>query len=105
MINILIPPIAFLILLAAAYLFSLASNLFSAKGVESSGKSKSYACGENVTANKAQPDYSQFFPFAFFFTIMHVLVLIIATAPKGIIGLPLVYVGAGVIALFVLFRR
>jgi hypothetical protein len=35
---------------------------------------------------------------------MHVLVLIIATAPKGVIGLPLLYIGAGIIALFVLFR-
>lgn len=105
MINILTPPIAFLILLAVAFLVSISSNVLAAKGVESGGKSKSYACGENLSDNKAQPDYSQFFPFAFFFTIMHVLVLIIATAPRGVIGLPLVYIGAGVIALFVLFRR
>lgn len=105
MINILTPPIAFLILLAAAYLISLSSNMLAAKGLESGGKNKAYACGENVADNKAQPDYSQFFPFAFFFTIMHVLVLIVATAPKGVIGLPLLYIGAGIIALFVLFRR
>ncbi len=105
MINILTPPAAFIILLAAAFLFSGLSNFLSMKGKASAGKTKPYSCGEEVTAATAQPDYSQFFPFAFFFTIMHVLILIIATVPKGVLGMPLVYLGAGVIALFILFRR
>jgi NADH-quinone oxidoreductase subunit A len=105
MINILTPPAAFIIILIAFFLFSGISSFFSMKGKETAGKTKAYSCGEELASNKAQPDYSQFFPFAFFFTIMHVLVLIIATAPKGIVGLPLAYVGAGVIALFILFRR
>ncbi len=105
MVNILMPPIAFLIILLLSFIFSGIFQGLSAKGKETAGKEKSYACGEDVATNKAQPDYSQFFPFAFFFTIMHVLVLMIATVTKGIIGLPLLYLAAGVIALFILFRR
>ena len=34
-----------------------------------------------------QPDYGQFFPFAFFFTILHVVALMVATVPAGTCGI------------------
>jgi NADH-quinone oxidoreductase subunit A len=92
-------------MLGIAFLLSGVSNVLSMKGKESSGKTKSYSCGEEAITNTVQPNYSQFFPFAFFFTIMHVLILIIATVPKGVLGMPLLYIGAGLFALFILFRR
>ena len=57
-----------------------------------------------LVASVMSPDYSQFFPYAFFFTIMHVLTLIIATAPVDALTLPLLYVAVGILALLIIFR-
>ena len=80
--NILLAPAALFTLLLVfsavlSYLFSLLS--FKKAGTKSSGKP--YACGEEHYDVYAQPDYSVFFPFAFFFTIAHVATLIIASIP------------------------
>ena len=63
----LLPPIAFLILLIAGYLISLSFSKLAVKGHESAGKFEQYACGEDIPAQHLKPDYSQFFPFAIFF--------------------------------------
>ena len=73
------------------------------------GKFKAYACGEDMKENRVNPDYGQFFPFAFFFTIMHVVALIVATAPyvqepSSLVIAVLFLVAAG-ISLFVLIRK
>lgn len=80
-------------------------SLTGAVGSESAGKYTSYACGQGNVPNRVSPDYSQFFPYAFFFTIMHVLVLVLATVPNDVLLLPLIYLGIGFLALFILFRR
>ena len=104
--NILLsPPITFMIFITLGLVFSYLTSFLSAKGAESSGKYTSYACGQTNYDNRISPDYSQFFPYAFFFTIMHVLVLVIATAPKDVLALPLLYLAVGVLALVILFRR
>ena len=104
--NILLSPlIAFIILLAISLLLSYISKFIAAKGSIAAGKEESYACGEDVKTHKVQPDYSQFFPFAFFFTIMHVVALIVATIPGDISILALLYVFIAVLALFILFRK
>lgn len=72
------------------------------------GEEKSYACGEDVPTNLMQPDYSQFFPFAFFFTILHVFTLIIATVPVltfGSFAIAVIYIVAAITGLVILFRR
>lgn len=110
----LVPPVAFLVMFALVWLESasfdgLALRVSKDKAVPK-GKYKAYACGENVADHRVQPDYGQFFPFAFFFTIMHVVALIVTTVPTGtgsfvaasLAILFLVSAGAGV---FVLFRR
>ena len=99
------PPLAFILLLLFSGFFSLFSNVFAAKGIVSNGKTKAYACGEDVQMNRAQPDYSQFFPIAFFFTIMHVVVLIIASVPKGINLMACFYLIIAILSLGILFRR
>jgi len=99
------PPLAFLIFLALSASISLTGKLIAAKGVESPGKTKSYACGEDMPENKGQPEYSQFFKFAFFFTLMHVVVLIVATDPSGISLMSGLYLVVTVASLFMLFRR
>lgn len=99
------PPVVFLIYLGMSGLLSLLSKRLAATGKDSPGKSKSYACGEDMLVNRAQPDYSQFFQFAFFFTIMHVVVLVVATDPAGISLTSGLYLAVTVLVLFMLFRR
>ncbi|MEG1537014.1 MAG: hypothetical protein RR387_01865 [Clostridiales bacterium] len=105
--NILLsPPIAFLLLVALGFALSHAASGLAATGSGiSDRKLESYACGQRNVSHSVSPDYGEFFPYAFFFTIMHVLVLVIATAPKDVLTLPLLYVGAGVLALSIIFRR
>jgi NADH-quinone oxidoreductase subunit A len=110
MANILLtPPIAFIIMLAGMLLFSLLISLLTFKGgKQSEGTRKSYACGEDVPTNLIQPDYGQFFPFAFFFTILHVVALMLATVPRvtgGIFTIAVIYILGAIIGLVILFRR
>lgn len=107
---ILLPPAAFLIILALAWLQYKSMAVFSAGEVwpDAAGKQKPYACGEAEYDARVRPDYSRFFPFAFFFTIMHVVALMVATVPAGSISSSIFAVGylvAAAIGLFVLFRR
>lgn len=104
--NILLSPlVAFTLLLIVFILFTFVSKQLAPKGTDSFGKGESYAGGENVKSHKAQPDYRQFFPFAFFFTIMHVVVLIVATVPKDVAPISFVYIFAAILALLILFRK
>ena len=100
---------AFLVLLLAGVLMSAAASRISFKGAKSSsGKLKSYGCGEDIENPRLQPNYRQFFPFAFFFTIMHVVVLMIATVPADTIrmaGIAFLYLIIAISGLFILFRR
>lgn len=106
---ILAPPLAFAVLFFVIYiLVKLGSRLAVRPASVSGGALKSYACGEDVQDHRAMPDYGQFFPFAFFFTIMHVVALIIATVPAEnlrIFGMALLFIAASVMGLFILYRN
>ena len=55
-------------------------------------KLESYACGEHDAGEKRQHSYG-FFHVAFFFTVLHVGALLLATAPQGtgaLIGIVLI---------------
>ena len=103
------PPVAFII----ALLFAMGlSELFSGwapapKTEAGSGKNKPYACGEDIPAEKAIPDYQEFFPFAIFFTLLHVAGLMLATWSLNSlsVGVELVvgYVAAVAVILAILF--
>jgi NADH:ubiquinone oxidoreductase subunit 3 (subunit A) len=99
------PPVAFVILLALCAGILAVSKLLAACGKDAKNKLNAYACGEDMQENQAQPDYAQFFKFAFFFTIMHVVALMVATEPNGISPVSGVYLGVTALALFMLFRR
>jgi NADH-quinone oxidoreductase subunit A len=107
---ILAPAVAFTILFAvillAALLFSRLS--FRRKAAQSVDEKKAYSCGEEFTGHMAQPDYSQFFPFAFFFTILHVVALVIATVPIAnarTFTIALLYIMGAITGLFVLLGK
>jgi NADH:ubiquinone oxidoreductase subunit 3 (subunit A) len=103
------PPVAFIIMLAVSACFAMAlSHLsFRRKGPDTD-IDKSYACGEDVPTHLMQPDYSQFFPFAFFFTVLHVVALIITTVPTETIGsfaIAVIYIAGALVGMSILFRR
>jgi NADH-quinone oxidoreductase subunit A len=104
--NILLsPPVAFVTLLVFVLLMTYLSKFMAAKGTVSLGKGEAYASGEDFKGHKVQPNYSQFFPFAFFFTIMHVVALIVATVPKEISLLAFIYIFIALLALLILYRK
>ncbi len=108
--NILLnPPVTFLVVLIflSALGLVLGRLAFRVKK-DPNGMGESYACGEDIPDHSAQPDYSQFFPYAFYFTIAHVATLMITTVPVETLAtlvMPLIYIGSLVIGLFVLLRR
>lgn len=99
------PPILFIIYLLISYLLLIFFRLTAAKGKELPGKELPYACGQEVVEQRVQPDYGQFFPFAFFFTIMHVVTLVISTVPPDIFVLPVIYLIVAGVSILILFRR
>jgi hypothetical protein len=105
----LVPPVVLTLLVVLVGAFSSALSPLAARRKGPKGAlDKPYAGGENLETHRAQPDYSEFFPFAFFFTILHVVTLIVATSPTGVAGslaFSIVYVLGALLALFVLFRR
>jgi NADH-quinone oxidoreductase subunit A len=103
----LLPPICFALLCLTVLGLQAAAGSLAAHGDDAPGKRKPYSCGEDMLKNRAQPSYDEFFPVAFFFTIMHVVVLILATVPPhgiskflGIVIFYLVAAGSGVFILF-----
>ena len=106
---VLTPPVAFLIILIAASALSrLLSKLSYKAKPDEEASTKAYGCGEDVPSSLIQPDYSAFFPFAFLFTILHVVALIVTTVPiatAGSFSIAIIYVLGAITALFILFRR
>jgi NADH-quinone oxidoreductase subunit A len=103
------PPIAFIIIFVFSWLMSYFSVSLAYKRKGSSGAlTKAYASGEDLKKHRVQPDYSQFFPFAFFFTILHVTALIITTSPAATLSsflITVLYILGAILGLSVLFRR
>jgi len=102
------PPITFLIILAVLGFLTYFSSKIAYKGKQTEESKKAYACGEEFTGHMIQPDYSQFFPFVFFFTILHVVALTIATVPMAAVltfSIAVIYVIGAMLGLFILLRR
>ena len=105
----LVPPVAFTLIVLVVWGLSAASGTLGFKRKGPRGAlDKPYAGGEDVAKHRFQIDYGQFFPFAFFFTIMHVVTLIVATAPSRTIenlSIAVIYVLGAILGLVILFRR
>ena len=103
------PPVVFIAVLVAALFFAyvLSKLAMKPKNVPA-GLTQEYSCGEDVKTHMIQPDYSQFFPFAFYFTILHVVALMIATIPVAKMPtfmIAVVYILGAIVGLFVLYKR
>lgn len=103
------PPICFIIVLSMVSIFALSLSRLSFRSKNRPDDiGTSYACGENVETHLIQPDYSQFFPFAFFFTVLHVVALTIATVPVESItslAMAVIYLSGALVGIAILFRR
>jgi NADH-quinone oxidoreductase subunit A len=102
------PPIALTLMLLVAGGLSWVLSRLAYKGKSGAGMVKPYACGEDVPDHMIQPDYGQFFPFAFFFTILHVAALMITTVPAEAVStfvIACVYIAGAVVGLSVLYKR
>jgi NADH:ubiquinone oxidoreductase subunit 3 (subunit A) len=98
MIDLVTPIITFLVILAIVVLLYLFAGRLEPPLHKTKYKTKSYYCGEeSPPISEAHQSYD-FFHVAFFFTILHVGVLIIATIPVGT-GLLLASLLIGVMAL------
>ncbi|MDP2921303.1 MAG: NADH-quinone oxidoreductase subunit A [Candidatus Omnitrophota bacterium] len=102
------PPLAFIIILAVTLLASRLVSIISFKSkTKADARGESYACGEDNYDQAAQPDYSNFFAFAFFFTIAHVAALIMTTVhAENITAFILagLYITAAITGLYILMR-
>jgi len=103
------PPVAFgIVFLACVAVSRLFSRLSFRPKSQANGKGEPYACGEETYDHMAQPDYSDFFPFAFFFTIAHVATLIMTTVPTETLEtfvFALIYIAAAALGLYILLRK
>lgn len=107
--SLLSPPIAFVILLATVLGLTHLLRRFSfVPTTVAAGTMKPYACGEDLADHLIQPDYSQFFPFAFYFTILHVAAMMAATVPSQSVSafaVAAIYLAGAAVGLLVLYRR
>jgi hypothetical protein len=105
----LLPPIALTLLVLVVWGLSAASGTLGFKRKGARGAlDKPYAGGETIEKHRVQVDYSQFFPFAFFFTILHVVTLVVSTSPARTLeslAIAAIYVLGALLGLFILFRR
>ena len=103
------PPVAFIMVLLAAVCGAYVLSKLALKPKKiPEGLTKEYSCGEDIKTHMIQPDYSQFFPFAFYFTILHVVALMLATVPTATIStffIAVIYVLGAIVGLFVLYKR
>ena len=99
------PPLDFLLILMVVALLAWAAKTLSARGKESAGKGEPYACGQEVATGRIQPNYDDFYPFAFFFTIMHVAALMLGTIPAEDVWLAVPFLAIAALAVRILFRK
>lgn len=102
---ILTPPIVILIFIVLFSLCSKGLGRYSHLAIKGKHGLDAYACGQRNFQNYVNPDYSEFFPLAFFFTLMHVFTLVVATAPYDAQLLPAAYIASGILAMVIIFRR
>ncbi|MCL2799245.1 MAG: hypothetical protein FWD54_03065 [Endomicrobia bacterium] len=104
------PPIAFAIIFVFLLIISYFTGKMSYKNpANPEGKIKAYACGEDVKDHRIKLNYGEFFPIAFFFTIMHVITLMIATTPSEImkesLGIIVLFIITAYLSILIIFRK
>lgn len=99
------PPVAGALLFAVIFGLSCLLSRYAPKTRSNPHKSDAYACGQRGVKNYVSPDYSEFYPYAALFTLVHALVLLVATVPKDVVLLPAAFILVGLGMLYVVFRK
>lgn len=73
------PPVSFTLILIMVLFVAKLTKGFEPRVIHNPEKTKTYACGEDFPAQKLIPSYEEFYPYAIFFTILHVVALMIMT--------------------------
>lgn len=100
-------PVIFIVFLLLLTLLSIVLKRKADKTPAGKHSVDPYACGQSTDAvsQYVNPNFKRMFYLAFFFTVMHVLVMIVATAPKGHTLMPVAYICVGILAMLILFRK
>ena len=99
------PPVIFALLFFSGAMLSRWLSKFSIKSKTAEHALDSYACGQRNVQNYVNPDYSQYYSYAFIFTVVHILILVVATAPADAPALPIIYIVSGILAILIAFKR
>jgi len=99
------PPVIFILFFLILIVSNIWLSQFSKLGKLGEHALDSYACGQRNVENYVNPDYSQFYQYAYVFTVVHVLILVVATAPADAQLLPIVYIVTGIMSILIVFRR
>ena len=100
-------PVIFLVFLLLLMLLSIYLKRKADKTPSGKHAFDPYACAQSQDAvsQYVNPNFKRMFYLAFFFTVMHVLVMIVATAPAGHTLMPVAYICVGILAMLILFRK
>ncbi len=102
------PPFAFIMALIIVIFFGYLIKSFEPKVNKNPEVSKTYACGEDFPSQKISPNYEEFYPYAIFFTILHVAALMLmtlATTSSVSFAIPLIYTIMVILIISILFIR
>jgi len=99
------PPVLFALMFFSVAGLSKWLSKYATKKQSSKYSLDPYACGQRDVENYVNPDYSQYYPYAFIFTVVHILILVVATAPADASALPILYIAAGILAVLIAFKR
>ncbi|MEA3345725.1 MAG: hypothetical protein U9Q78_05700 [Chloroflexota bacterium] len=96
-------PSAFVYSLLVALLLYWIGGKISVKGKVTSGKLTSYACGEDLPADKLEVNERGFFIFWVYFLIFDILAFILATSLSHPGLIPALYAAISLLAILMLF--
>ena len=100
------PPVAFaLLLISSLATLRFLKRTFAPKGTDSERKGEAYACGQRNMPDHVKPNYSAFIAYAFFFTVMHVLVLLIATVTREAVLWPIILIVITTFVMYLVLRK
>lgn len=99
------PPVAILLVFLVILGISKWLSRYSHNLIKGEHENDSYACGQRGVKNYVSPDYSEFFPYAVLFTLVHAAILLIATAPSNVTFLPSLFILAVLSILYLVFRK
>jgi len=87
------PVLIFLAFVATGLLFLYAGKAMASNDPVDEEAKTSYAGGENIPGEVRFPGYERFFSIALFFTILHVLALLVGLMPAGALASGIIYTG------------